>query len=178
MNSKINYLMVVATLFLFMACSTQEYRHAEQSCTNVSYQKYPQELKQVMKKEGRMVTVPTGEFNCTSDTSSTFNTYGGNTLYGNKNTNTNCKPVTKQEWVTEEVLRTVDVNQDQRNDWVTQCTASVCLSKYGNRDCEQNSNTASSFSESETNKESDKTNKRKPASYNDKINVMPGRAEI
>lgn len=108
---------------------------AKKSCEPSSYDKHPENVQAITSREGHYVEQNTGEFNCETRSNGNYNYYGGSTVYSNRNSNTNCKPVTKKVWVNELVTRNVDLNEARRKEWIEKCAKEYCLENYDNEDC-------------------------------------------
>lgn len=131
------YLITIFTS-LFCSCATKEYKAAEQVCIRQGYQNFPENFKEVVVSEDYYEQVPTGEYNCTAKTTGSYDFYGA-TLQENKQTDSNCKPVTKGKWLTRQVNKVIDTNEKDRNSWVDQCTVNSCFKTFGNSECKPTS---------------------------------------
>jgi len=116
---------IIPSLFsctLLLACATPEWRQADRECEITWSARIPTYWQDVWTNETYPVEVPTGRTNCTS------NRFGDSI-------NTNCQQVTRTEWRTRPVLRTIDMNAPQRGDAIRACVVQTCNARYGNPQC-------------------------------------------
>ena len=109
-------LIIVIGLFLF-GCATAEYRMVRGECSSQAFQQYPVNNHIEVKTAFRQVRVPTGQ-TCTQMGSFIDCT----TMYSYE-----MQPYQKQV--------NVDSNADIRDQTISSCTRSQCLSRYGNAKC-------------------------------------------
>ena len=107
---------------LLAGCATPEWRQADKECDNIWSTRIPAIWRDVWTDESYSVEVPTGRTNCTS---SRF----GDSI------NTTCNQVTRTEWRTRPVLRTIDMNAPQRGAAIRACVTDTCNVRYGNPQC-------------------------------------------
>ena len=114
-------LIIVIGFFLFgCATTTTEYKMVKGECSSQAYQQYPIDNHVEVKTEYRQVRVKTGEI-CRQ---------GGGVL---KIVNCDTQYAYKSEPYQKKV--SVDLNADMRDQTISSCTKSQCLTKYGNEKC-------------------------------------------
>ena len=114
-------LIIVIGFFLFgCATTTTEYKMVKAECSSQAYQQYPIDNHVEVKTEYRQVRVKTGEI-CRQ---------GGGVL---KIVNCDTQYAYKSEPYQKKV--SVDLNADIRDQTISSCTKSQCLTKYGNEKC-------------------------------------------
>lgn len=114
---------ILSITLLISACSTPEYRRSYDQCSVQAFDRYPTKIQMIESECSREIEVDTGKTECI-------------TTYEEQSKRTVCGPLL--EVVTEtyqcEVER--DVNRNARDIFTRQCAAQLCLSTYGNADCE------------------------------------------
>ena len=112
-------LIIVIGFFLFgCATTTTEYKMVKAECSSQAYQQYPIDNHVEVKTEYRQVRFKTGQ-RC-----------GRNGIYANDcRTSYSYKDEPYQKKVS------VDLNADMRDQTISACTKSQCLTKYGNEKC-------------------------------------------
>ena len=114
-------LIIVIGFFLFgCATTTTEYKMVKAECSSQAYQQHPIDNHVEVKTEYRQVRVKTGEI-CRQ---------GGGVL---KIVNCDTQYAYKSEPYQKKV--SVDLNADKRDQTISSCTRSQCLTKYGNEKC-------------------------------------------
>lgn len=116
-------LVLVTACGLASACATPEWQAANSKCAIRYNQEIPADYQQMMVERQRPVDVPDGSYTCTTRTK-------GNTQ------KTHCEPGYRTSYEPYLALETVDINEDRRDVEIAHCTASMCLERYGNVDCE------------------------------------------
>ena len=111
-------LIIVVGFFLFgCATTTTEYKMVKGECSSQAYQQYPIDNHVEVKTEYRQVRVKTGEI-CRQ--------HGGVLKMVSCDTQYAYKSEPYQKKVS------VDLNADMRDQTISSCTKSQCLTKYGN----------------------------------------------
>ena len=114
-------LIIVIGFFLFgCATTTTEYKMVKGECSSQAYQQYPIDNHVEVKTEYRQVRVKTGEI-CRQH-GGVLKMVSCDTQYAYKN-----EPYQKKV--------SVDLNADIRDQTISSCTRSQCLTKYGNEKC-------------------------------------------
>jgi hypothetical protein len=114
-------LIIVIGFFLFgCATTTTEYKMVKAECSSQAYQQYPIDNHIEVKTEYRQVRVKTGEI-CRQ--------HGGVLKMVSCDTQYAYKSEPYQKKVS------VDLNADKRDQTISSCTRSQCLTKYGNEKC-------------------------------------------
>lgn len=116
-------LVLVAACGLASACATPEWQAANNQCDIRYNREIPANYQQVTVERNRRVEVPDGSYTCTTKTK-------GNTQ------KTHCEPEYRVEYQPYLALETVDLNKSRRDAEIAHCTASLCLERYGNIDCQ------------------------------------------
>ena len=112
-------LIIVIGFFLFgCATTTTEYKMVKGECSSQAYQQYPIDNHVEVKTEYRQVRVKTGQSCRQGGLAPTFCT----TQYAYKSEPYQTKV-------------SVDLNADIRDQTISSCTRSQCLTKYGNEKC-------------------------------------------
>ena len=120
MKIRSSALLLASTTLL--GCTTPQYDWAREQCRREASVKYPPNLQNRVVERSRMVEVPDGTSSC--------RTYSmGYTVY------TDCEQGTKYvtEYYNDNIV--VDLNERARRSFIDSCTASRCISTYGNRQC-------------------------------------------
>ena len=120
-NKRINILLAI--IFLISGCATKEYKNAAAVCTPDAFKQYPINNIQEMVTLIRTQQVPTGQTNCVTS-------YIGNYA------NTSCTQIMRTEYIPYQQMVTTDTNRKYRDEQVKSCAVNLCLSKYGNEDCD------------------------------------------
>jgi hypothetical protein len=107
-------LIIVIGFFLF-GCATAEYRLVKGECSVQAFQQYPVDNHDEVVTAYRSVRVPTGQ-TCQKMVTECQNTWG----------------LQRQQY---QKTVTVDSNADIRDQTISSCTRSQCLSRYGNAKC-------------------------------------------
>ena len=111
-----------------VSCVSPQYRQAVAECEHLSFQQFPQKIKEFRCEKTRYFSVPSGKTECITEKVTSAD---GLT----EQIKTTCKPLTEirlQPYVT---ICQRDLNRIARNNWVLTCTAKTCLSTFGNVDC-------------------------------------------
>ena len=120
-NKKIDILLVI--ILLISGCATKEYKNAAALCTPDAFKQYPINNIQEMVTLIRTQQVPTGQTNCVTSYIGTF-------------ANTSCTQIMRTEYIPYQQMVTTDTNRKYRDEQVKSCAVNLCLSKYGNEDCD------------------------------------------
>jgi hypothetical protein len=123
--------LVICFSLLMTGCATKEYLNAQTECSPAAFQRYPVSNQQMYVQRTRSVQVATGAETCESRTE-------GNRTY------TRCKPEMKTQSVPYQSLEWVDANTQARNAYLRNCTAQLCVKRFGNQECESASKSPTS----------------------------------
>lgn len=125
-------LLAVLPAALLAACASPDYKVAAGQCRSEALRSYPVVLEQRMYRRSREVLVPDGSTFCESTESQS-----GSKSTSMKKTTSVCRPGMRKtiEYVDEP--GTLDVNENARERYVSDCAASICMQRFGNDQCKQ-----------------------------------------
>jgi len=117
--------MSIFTLFMISlsGCGTPQYKAANKECRATSLSMYPPDIIQKQVNRTRYETVPDGNVNCYTT---------GTGYYAH----TSCSQGTRTISIPYTAIISVDLNKDKRQTETSRCTESLCVSRYGNTDCD------------------------------------------
>lgn len=117
------HFLIICIALMLTGCATKEYLNAQTECSPAAFQRYPVNSVQMYVQRTRSVQVATGAEECESRTE-------GNRTY------TRCKPEMRTRSVPYQSLEMVDMNAQARNAYLQNCTARLCVKRFGNPACE------------------------------------------
>ena len=117
------HFLIICIALMLTGCATKEYLNAQTECSPAAFQRYPVNSVQMYVQRTRSVQVATGAEQCESRTE-------GNRTY------TRCKPEMRTRSVPYQSLEMVDTNAQARNAYLQNCTARLCVKRFGNPACE------------------------------------------
>jgi len=111
------------TLLTLGGCATPEYKAAYSECSPGAFSQYPEDKVQTFEMRQRWVQVATGQMSCVA-------------VQNAANVKqTVCTPITYTRPISTMEPVIVDRNEEPRKSLISACAQSMCIQRYGNREC-------------------------------------------
>lgn len=111
--------LAMAVLLVVAGCGTAEFRESRTACSAEWYKQIPPKVEQRLVTRYRTESRYTGETVCTT-----------------KSNQVSCVQKTKNVQVPYTAVEDVDLNAPRRDAKIQECTAFVCMERFGNTACE------------------------------------------
>jgi hypothetical protein len=129
---RFNQLGSMLALLLITGCATEEWTKANGECRGQAYAAYPERYESRVVTRSKLVEVLDGTTSCTTRNV----VVGGSVGRPIFEAKTDCTQGTRLVNRSFNETVQVDVNENNRSDYVYSCSFNLCIKRFGNKDCE------------------------------------------